>query len=307
MTGLLANTIDMHIHCGPEAIPRRYDSIELSRVIAASGMAGAVIKSHFVSTSDWAWLAAKYGAGKLYGSVVLNHYVGGINADAIRGSLGVTWEGKQLLKVVWMPTMHAAGHIDMRQRSGAVYDIPEEWTHGVPSSGRRTISSITPISLVHPATRDRLPEVLEVIAENSIVLATGHLSAAEIAILIPMAKSAGVEKIIITHPLYGATALSQSDLKDFCAVDGVFNEQTYGLHTLDEIPLARMMEHIRAAGPAKTVLTSDLGQVSSPPPPEGYAKFLEQLLAEGLTEGEISVMSRDNPAWLLGLTGQVDG
>ena len=53
---------DLHIHGGPEPIPRKYDFVTMSRRMAEAGMAGFVAKSHFYSTVPYAVLAEQYGA-----------------------------------------------------------------------------------------------------------------------------------------------------------------------------------------------------------------------------------------------------
>jgi predicted metal-dependent phosphotriesterase family hydrolase len=61
---------------------------------------------------------------------------------------------------------------------------------------------------------------------------------------------------------------------------------------------------MRQVGPASVILSSDLGQPENPLPPDGLAKFLALLQAEGLSAQEIKTMSEDNPAKLLGLAPQ---
>ena len=76
---------------------------------------------------------------RLHGSVVLNHYVGGINPAAVRGALGPSAGGEPYLKVVWLPTVHAAAHLTARHHEGEQYDIPPEWCGGTVSSLARPI------------------------------------------------------------------------------------------------------------------------------------------------------------------------
>ena len=194
---------DFHIHCGPEPIPRKYNYLTLAEHCASNGIKG-IAKSHFFSTVPWAYLAAANGFDNIYGSIVLNHYVGGINPDAVLASLGVEWKGKSCLKMVWMPTLHAKGHIDYRLSSGSVYDIPEEWCGTLIPKGRKLLTEVKPISILDPQIKDNLKELLGIIARNNLILATGHLTKTEIEYLIPLSKELGVEKLSYpSHVWYG--------------------------------------------------------------------------------------------------------
>lgn len=289
--------LDAHIHCGPEIIPRKYDSISLSQTLHESGMS-AVIKNHFTETASWACMSAKYAHDNLIGAVVLNHYVGGISEDAIRGALGFTHQGKPALRMVWMPTMHAAGHIQMRKDAGSDYDIPEEWTGGKPVAGRQLLSSIAPISF-NNTPLIKWDKVLEIIAANDLVLATGHLTGADVKQLVPLAHQHGVKRILITHPLYGATDLKANELRDLVSAYNVYVEQTYALYLLDHIAIERKIEQIQAVGIDNTILSSDLGQLSSPPPADGLKDFAAKLVQAGLTLAQIDQMTKINPQKLI--------
>ncbi len=290
-------TYDLHVHCGPEPIPRRYTFGQLDCALRSSGMAGAVAKSHCHSTAPWT--AALGEDGVLFGSVTLNYHVGGINPDAVRGSLGLGAE--RALRIVWMPTIHAAGHVRMQRAHGQEYDIPAEWTGGALSPGSRPLDSIKPISIFDPPVRAALEEVLDIIRDNGLALATGHLTREEVLDLVPLAKQKGVRSVILTHPLYHATSLTDDDLASLTAFDGVYAEQSYGLMLIDRFPLSDIVRQIRRVGPEKTILTSDLGQGQTPPPAEGMQTFFDLLAAEGFTNAELQRMALDNPKKILGI------
>ena len=58
---------------------------------------------------------------------------------------------------------------------------------------------------------------------------------------------------------------------------------------------------IRKIGPEFCILSTDLGQMGNPLPVDGFGVFLAAMRERGFTEQEIGLMSRDNPARLLGL------
>src|SRR5207247_5227474 len=76
--GLIAGAYDMHVHSGPDVMPRKFDDVLLAERVRDSGMAGFVIKSHYVCTADRAALIRQlYPDVHAYGGVVLNNAVGG--------------------------------------------------------------------------------------------------------------------------------------------------------------------------------------------------------------------------------------
>ena len=144
----MSGAYDLHFHIGPEAIPRRCDALSTARELEAGGMTGAVLKNHYFSTVPFAKMAWDQGAENVWGSLVLNWYVGGLNPFAVRGSLGLKARGQSLFKVLWMPTVHAAAHLRVRAAHGSKYDIPPEWTGGVLSG--TPIEQVPPIDLCAP-------------------------------------------------------------------------------------------------------------------------------------------------------------
>ena len=70
-----------------------------------------------------------------------------------------------------------------------------------------------------------------------------------------------------------------------------------------EWPVEHLVEWIRAIGPERTILGSDLGQDNNPLPGASYRKIVERLLRAGLVEEEVRMLVSDNPARVLGIAG----
>ena len=291
--------IDLHFHIGPEAIPRKFDAIQAGDDLNASGMAGAVLKSHYFSTVPFVQMARSRGLETVWGSVVLNHYVGGLNPFALRGSLGMRANGQELLKVVWMPTVHAAAHLAIRRSDGEAYDVPPEWTGGIVSG--TPVEKVPPISVMERGVQEALREILRIIADNDLILATGHLSKEEVFHLVPLAKSLGVRKVILTHPAYETTRLTVEEIRQLVSLGGVYAEQSYALMPIDHLTPADVAAYIRGVGAEHTVMSSDLGQKSRMSSGEGMHLFCELMSKEGIGEDALRTMAAENPARLLGL------
>ena len=143
--------------------------------------------------------------------------------------------------------------------------------------------------------------ILEMLAQNRIILGTGHISSQESALLIKRAKELGVAKIVITHPMEPAIDMPQSLLREL-AGDGVFVEHDYVFLTrVVEHPLSieAVAEIIRGVGPQFTMLATDCGQKENPFPYICLRDFIYQLLKAGISREEIRTMTRNNPEKLL--------
>jgi predicted metal-dependent TIM-barrel fold hydrolase len=58
---------------------------------------------------------------------------------------------------------------------------------------------------------------------------------------------------------------------------------------------------IREVGPGSIILSSDLGQATTPLHPDGLLAFFEALRSEGISREDIRLMSATNSAQVLGL------
>src|ERR1051325_6329137 len=106
----LAGVIDIHAHVAPETsmlnFKRAWDAVEAAQIARIYGMRGIVLKEHNTETASWAYLVSQMVPGvEVYGGIVLNKAVGGINPVAVE-SMALT-RGR-LGRVVYMPTVDAA-------------------------------------------------------------------------------------------------------------------------------------------------------------------------------------------------------
>jgi hypothetical protein len=203
----LQGSYDMHVHAAPDLVPRKANDIELAEMAKKYGMAGFVLKSHFIPTSERAKLVNYLVKEiKVYGSLTLNYSVGGINPAAVEINI------KAGAKVVWMPTLDS---IAERGRYNPV--TLEDWSKA-PYWARimkeleyiKNNKKYPPISILNTdgRIRDEVLEILEIIKDNNVILATGHLPPEEAEKLIEVAYKMGIRKIIVTHPDLPSTRYS---------------------------------------------------------------------------------------------------
>ncbi len=285
--------IDTHVHTGPAPFRRIGDTIDVAHWCREAGMTAIVVKSHFEAT-----IAKVYHARKetpdfgVYAGIALNRGVGGINPAAVEQAL------RQDAKVVWMPTIDALNHVRVFGAPGAFgaigagsytnrATVKEEPTYTVLDGGKLTTAA---------------KDVVDVIADCDAVLATGHMSAAEIQALVDYAIGKGHRRIIVTHPEMQCPNLSidvqialakQGCMMEYCAVNCMPMFQSV---TSDQIK-----EAIDAVGPDNAIIATDSGQPFSPKTPDMFRMFAQVLHEKGLDLDAIAAMAIRNPARLLGI------
>ena len=80
MNDMIKGVYDLHVHTSPDVVPRKCSDIELGRRLAAAGMAGCALKSHYFDTAARAGLLQEqFPQLRIVGGVVLNRSVGGVN------------------------------------------------------------------------------------------------------------------------------------------------------------------------------------------------------------------------------------
>jgi hypothetical protein len=285
---LLRGAIDLHCHSGPDIVPRSVTDTELTRQAQAAGLRAVVIKNHHTPTAARAHLAALAVPGvEVFGGIALNYAVGGLNVEAVRSMTEMA--GHRGI-FVWLPTFDAENAVRSANESRPFVSVLAQ---GQPA----------------PA----LIEIFSVIARHKLVLATGHSSAAETLVLIPVAKAAGVKHIVVTHALFPSLRATDADLRAMAGL-GAWIELAWLMHHTPKpgpglpdalarpmVPLARAVEVIRDLGARHIILSSDFGQANNPPPTEGLRAFLTALAAAGIPSSDLDLMVRRNPATILGL------
>lgn len=289
---LLRQAIDLHVHIGPEIIPRKFT---LSELIAceAGKLRGIGVKNHFFPTAAMTKLPAQKGTPFVVNSVVLNHYVGGFNPDVIQASA----ELSEKPIIVWFPTLHTEQFLRSQE-----FEIPEEWIDQkmrgkLPLCPTKNIQALS-IFDGNKKISKVVERVLRAIKECGAILATGHLSWRESYALVKCAfEVIGVEKIILTHPIYQKIDMPLA-VQKLLAMQGAFIEHCYSMYAIDKIPMRRIARQIKFVGAQRCIMSSDVGQTFSKSPSEALQEFVSLLRKEGISVWEIKRMLVDNPAFL---------
>lgn len=141
--------------------------------------------------------------------------------------------------------------------------------------------------------------VLQCIAENDLIVGTGHISAEEGLVVAKEAQKAGVKHVVITHADNSGDRYTLEEQKE-CVSYGAFIEYSYFTVDRKMTPIQDIITGIKEIGAPHIILSTDLGQPDSVYPDIGMNIFIEKLLHYGITEEELQLMLVINPEKLLG-------
>ena len=286
---LLRGAIDMHAHTAPALFPRPIRDTDLAKTALDYGMRGFVLKDHDSMTTHRAAHVKRWYPGlDPIGAIVLNRSVGGLNPYVVQAALHYG------TKVVWMPSNHAKYHDEY-------FGIPDYPQLGrtrkqLPGAGVTVFDENGMLS-------GQTLTILDLIAEEDACLCTGHLSLDEVRKLQDAAVERGIRKFVVTHVNW-ALCKKDLDIQRELIAKGAFLEYvaiSCVSPTFYEEPPAELAAWILQTKGERIILSSDLGQGSGPPHPEGLRMILWSLLDEGVPYDYLELMTKRNPAFLCGL------
>jgi threonine synthase len=281
----VAGAVDLHCHPFPDLFPRLADDFDIVRAARDAGLKAIMLKCHHENTVSRAYLVQRVIPGiRVFGGIVLNYYVGGINAAAVEASLKLG--GKE----VWMPTVDAGYHAEVHGGTGG-YDSQ--------AGGRSQAEGIW-VADKEGKLKGEVKEVLELVAQYGAILATSHLAPREIVALVREARSVGVEKIVITHPYFRVPNLDLDTLEEVARM-GAMPE--FGYCTVSPAwqyaAPEKIVQSVERIGASRCLLVSDTGQRHNPLPSEALRIFAQTIFEKGVPMDKVTRMITDNPLQLL--------
>jgi hypothetical protein len=210
----------------------------------------------------------------LYGGFVMNLPNGGIN------SAGVEFMATQIKgepgRIVWMPA--GDGEKEVRESKN-----PNRPFVAVSRNGELTPD---------------VKQVISIIAQHGLVLASGHIAPEEALMVFREAKRQGVQHMIATHAFDLAGKMTVEQMQEAAKL-GAFIEFDFR-NTLE----GGRMDAIRKVGPQFCFLSEFWTKVSAPKEYgglDGIGAFAEAMRAHGFTDHELDLLFKENPAKALGL------
>lgn len=281
MWDLLRGSYDIHQHSGPSSTTERlYDELDLAIHGCYVGQGGIVFKNHDSPSTrsvkivqkvvdQWAEENNKKKI-ELFGGVVLNYSVGGLNPEAVISAYRLGG------KYVWLPNLDANHHRNVvNQGVGQGIDLIDENDNVVP----------------------KMKEVLDLIAGTDMVLGVGHQSTRERLMVVREAVKMGVQRIEINHVNFALTWTTPEQCKMFAdlgAYIGIYAMEIGVDYTWDEV-----VAMYKAVGPERIVLASDCGHIENPYPLDGMRRLILGFLLRGVPDEHVKLMCQTNAYNLL--------
>ena len=281
MWNLLRGSYDIHVHGGPSSTTHRLlDELDCSIHGCYLGQGGIVFKNHdspstrsvyFVQKAVDKW-AEENNKKKieLFGGVVLNYSVGGLNPEAVISAYRLGG------KYVWLPNLDANHHrkvVGIAEGQGI--DVIDENDKVVP----------------------KMKEILNLVAETDMVLGLCHQSTRERLAVIQEAVKMGVKRIEVLHANFAMTWLTPEQCKlfaDLGAYIGIYAMDIGVDYTWDDA-----MAMYKAVGPERIVFGSDCGHIENPYPLDGMRRLILGFLYRGVPDDHIKLMCQTNAYNLL--------
>ena len=277
----LNGVIDTHVHSAPDVRERKMTDLELMEAGVKYGVRSIVIKSHAMATAGRAVLVNAVRQEKypdsdfvMFGGAVLNSQLGGINPKAAEAALKIGG------KIIWLPTFDSEFTLQREGRSGGVPVVKD---------GK---------------VAEEVKDVIRLVKDYDAVLATGHISPKEIFLVAEAACSLGLKKIVANHPESGLVGLTIREMKRLAEDYGVFLEHCYQqpvgggrYESNEEITL----QSVKEIGAEHIIIATDAGQKQNPWWYEELEDSIARLERNGVTKREIDLMTKANPAYVLGI------
>jgi hypothetical protein len=284
---ILQGAYDLHVHAEPDVVPRARNLKEIAAAASRRSMAGILLKDHCTSTVGRAAAlnGLTEGPCRFYSALALNPPVGSLNGTAVEAAL------RAGVDVVFFPTYGAANHVRI-------------WGAGKPPTAFPLQGGdFKGVTIVEGEGElvEACGPILRMIAAHDAVLATGHISPEESLTLLKQAKACGVSRMLVTHASESVTPWSHEQQQWAVSIGAMIEHCFFAATPSCPNPtsLASMLEQIRVIGAEHVILSSDFGQVANGDPVEGFAHYLEKMIALGLSRDALDLMVRENPNKLL--------
>jgi hypothetical protein len=297
----LIGAIDVHLHLDPDSpgasgVIRAIDVFDAATIAMSRGMRGFVFKTHQdTSSASGAYLVRKHlsASFEIFGRMAQNYSTGGINV--------ATLEHFSQIKGGW----------------GRIYEMPTRdsitATVAPNSMSRENLARVRPWMLMMPEgtppfiavskNGQLLPVVKQLIAElakvrtadsnGRMVLATGHATPEEHLLLAQEGRRLGLN-VLLTHP-GNIPQLAEA------ARIGAYIELTAATVYKTRAQSAAAAAMVKKIGAEHIIVSTDCGQTTNVYPTDCLVLAARGLRANGITQRELDLMYKVNPARLLGL------
>lgn len=298
---ILHGALDIHAHGYPEFTTRRrprLSNTDWADMAAAAGMRGFVMKSHVWPTTQVARVLSDIQPGLgIFGSITLNPPAGGLNPVAVE------FAAQMEAKVVWMPTW-LARHVPPRHSITLERMRPLMTT--LDPERAQNEDAITILD-ADGSLKPEVLAILDVCRRYGLTVASGHLPV-EASLRLARASRDREVRFVLTHACSGSVGATIEQQRAAADLGGYIEHVFISCMPMHQRGDPRQIaEAILAVGPEHCVMASDAGEAWNPPAPEVLRMFIASMLALGIPDDAVHLMTHDNPAAALGLDPQHPG
>jgi hypothetical protein len=315
---LLKGSIDIHVHAGPhlKTSPRSVTPIQAAVQARDAGMKALVYMDVFQMSNGTSQIVNEVVDDfQTFGGINLNTIFGGINPRAVKTALtygdGAKYVAFGTHSTHWMAS-----------REGQYFEGEFKTFQSLYSKFREEeLSRSIKIPLDKPSPE--IKEILELIATYpEVYLITGHISAPEAVRLVEYAVDNNIKKIVVSSTIFKIATIEQLQQMTDLGAMIEYTLASYGHsagtrktdyyveleYASDTIPstfpttsVKTIAEYINILGEKNSIIATDFGVYTLPPPVEGLREFIALLLDLGVSEQTIKKVIQDNPSKLLDL------
>jgi hypothetical protein len=276
---MLQGAIDMHFHMDSPNPDGTHEEATIATVRKAHalGLRGLVIKNHNEPTATLAFLLRQEIPNfELFGGIVMNRANGGMNVAAVEHMATKIYGG--VGRVVWMP----AGDSEIESN---------------PPYPKKPFVTVSRNGELLPETKD----VIAMVAKYNLILATGHIAPEEALLVLREGRNRGVQGMIATHAMDLAGKMNADQIMEAAKLGAIIEFDFRNLLREN----GRQMDMIRKVGPEHCLISEFWTKNESPREYgglEGVGAVVEAMHARGITDHELDLMVKENPARLLRLS-----
>jgi len=317
---MMRGTVDIHVHAGPHLIssPRSADPVEVALQGKEAGMAALVYMDVFEMSTGTAWIVSRVVPDfQVFGGIILNTVYGGMNPRAVKTAI-YYGSGARFVSFGAHSTVYQANKEAQLIDGKYLLHIDR-----FPKFVEEEVSRCIAIPL-NGKLSPQLKEILELISTNPhIYLVTGHISPAEALKLLEYGKDYGIKKMLVSSNTVGGMSLDE--MRQAISL-GAYLEIEFGRFAYTVVipkthyyvepewkstsrrnpevvsgGVQLVADQIRKIGAQHFIFSTDFGVYTLPSPVEGMREIIACLLDLEFSEEEIQIMTRFNPAKLVGL------
>ncbi len=249
---------DLHVHISPDIVLRKYNLYNINKVLPTTH-SGIVLKSHVYNTVKLANHLRKQGY-PIYGSLVLNKYIGGLNINTIKTTIKNSYQHEPF--ILYFPTFS--------------YNY---WITNLEKKTTKTFKNNIFLETIsyNGHLKKNVIDIIKLASYHNIPIATGHSNKNEVLLLCEeVEKNNGT--LLLTHPCHPFIGFTINELNIILnSSSNIYIEITLLMLLNKKQSFENLYKLLSICNNNKICISSDLGQIDNISPSTGYKWFNDNL------------------------------